>query len=145
VSTACCRIVAASHSGNTSEEFEAIVTSGLARLGIPLRSAPYVEMVYQPMLEVLTYLRANGYKTFIVSGGGVEFMRPWVERVYGVPPEQVVGSRVKVKYEVRESGPVLLRLPEIDFIDDKAWEAGWHSTGHRPPPHDRLRQFRRRL
>jgi phosphoserine phosphatase len=114
------QIVAASHSGNTSEEFEAIVTKWIGSARHPVTKRPYVEMVYQPMLEVLTYLRANGYKTFIVSGGGVEFMRPWVERVYGVPPEQVVGSRVKVKYEVRESGPVLVRLPEIDFIDDKA-------------------------
>jgi len=114
------QIVAASHSGNTSEEFEATVAKWIGSARHPVTKRPYVEMVYQPMLEVLTYLRANGYKTFIVSGGGVEFMRPWVERVYGVPPEQVVGSRVKVKYEVRESGPVLVRLPEIDFIDDKA-------------------------
>ena len=114
------QIVAASHSGNTSEEFEAIVKKWIGSARHPVTKRPYVEMVYQPMLEVLTYLRANGYKTFIVSGGGVEFMRPWVERVYGVPPEQVVGSRVKVKYEVRESGPVLVRLPEIDFIDDKS-------------------------
>jgi phosphoserine phosphatase len=114
------QIVEASHSGNTSEEFEATVTKWIGSARHPVTKRPYVEMVYQPMLEVLTYLRANGYKTFIVSGGGVEFMRPWVERVYGVPPEQVVGSRVKVKYEVRESGPVLVRLPEIDFIDDKA-------------------------
>ena len=114
------QIVAASHSGNTSEEFEAIVTKWIGSARHPVTKRAYVEMVYQPMLEVLTYLRANGYKTFIVSGGGVEFMRPWVERVYGVPPEQVVGSRVKVKYEGRESGPVLVRLPEIDFIDDKA-------------------------
>jgi len=128
------QIVAASHSGNTSEEFEAIVTKWIGSARHPVTKRPYVEMVYQPMLEVLTYLRANGYKTFIVSGGGVEFMRPWVERVYGVPPEQVVGSRVKVKYEVRESGPVLVRLPEIDFIDDKAGKPVGiqHSIGRRP-------------
>jgi hypothetical protein len=86
------------------------------------------------MLEVLTYLRANGYKTFIVSGGGVEFMRPWVERVYGIPPEQVVGSRIKVKHEVRDGVPVLLRLPEIDLIDDKAGKpVGIHQViGRRP-------------
>jgi hypothetical protein len=77
-------------------------------------------MVSQPMLELLDYLRANGFKTFIVSGGGIEFMRPWVERVYGVPPEQVVGSSIKVKYEMTDTGPVLVRLPEVDFIDDKA-------------------------
>ena len=77
-------------------------------------------MVYQPMLELLGYLRANGFKTYIVSGGGIEFMRPWAQRVYGVPPEQVVGSSIKVKYEMIDSGPVLARQPEIDFIDDKA-------------------------
>jgi hypothetical protein len=77
-------------------------------------------MVYQPMLEMLSYLRANGFKTYIVSGGGVEFMRPWVERVYGIPPEQVVGSRIRLKYEVRDGLPVLVRLPEIDLVDDKA-------------------------
>jgi phosphoserine phosphatase len=76
-------------------------------------------MVYQPMLELLAYLRANGFKTFIVSGGGVEFMRPWAERVYGIPPEQVIGSSVKARYEVRNGTPVLARLPEINFIDDK--------------------------
>src|SRR5262249_45295066 len=76
--------------------------------------------VYQPMLELLAYLRSNGFKTYIVSGGGVEFIRPWVERVYGIPPEQVVGSRVKLKYERRDGQPALVRLPEIDLIDDKA-------------------------
>ncbi|HEX5397949.1 MAG TPA: HAD family hydrolase, partial [Verrucomicrobiae bacterium] len=78
------------------------------------------EMVYQPMLELLTYLRANGFKTFIVSGGGIEFMRPWTEKVYGIPPEQVIGSSIKTKFEMRDGKPVLVRLPEINFIDDKA-------------------------
>ncbi len=76
-------------------------------------------MVYQPMLELLAYLRANGFKTFIVSGGGIEFMRPWSERVYGIPPEQVIGSSIKVKFEIRDNKPVLVRLPELDFFDDK--------------------------
>jgi hypothetical protein len=76
-------------------------------------------MVYQPMLEVLAYLRANGFKTFIVSGGGIEFMRPWTEKVYGIPPEQVIGSSIKTKFELRDGKPVLVRLPEINFIDDK--------------------------
>jgi len=76
--------------------------------------------VYQPMLELLVYLRANGFKTFIVSGGGIEFMRPWTEKVYGIPPEQVVGSSIETKYEMRQGKPVLVRLPKIDFIDDKA-------------------------
>jgi hypothetical protein len=76
-------------------------------------------MVYQPMLEVLAYLRANGFKTFIVSGGGIEFMRPWTEKVYGIPPEQVIGSSIKTKFELRDGKPVLARLPELNFIDDK--------------------------
>ena len=82
-------------------------------------AAPYTDMVYQPMLELLAYLRANGFKTFIVSGGGVEFMRPWTERVYGIPPEQVVGSSGKLKLESRNGKPVLVKLAAIDLIDDK--------------------------
>ena len=91
-------------------------------------------MVYQPMLELLAYLRANGFKTFIVSGGGIEFMRPWTERVYGIPPEQVVGSSIKTKYELRDGKPVLVRLPELNFIDDKAGKpVGINQhIGHRP-------------
>jgi haloacid dehalogenase-like hydrolase len=84
----------------------------------PVTKRPYTEMVYQPMLELLAYLRANGFKTFIVSGGGIEFMRPWTERVYGIPPEQVVGSSIKTKFDASGSAPVLTRLPEINFIDD---------------------------
>jgi hypothetical protein len=76
-------------------------------------------MVYQPMLELLAYLRANGFKTFIVSGGGIEFMRPWTESVYGIPPEQVVGSSLKLKFELQDGIPVLLKLPDVDLIDDK--------------------------
>ena len=85
----------------------------------PTAGKLYTEMVYQPMLELLTTLRANGFKTYIVSGGGIEFMRPWTERVYGIPPEQVIGSSIKTTYEVRDGEPVLVRQPEIDFIDDK--------------------------
>ncbi|MGA8272095.1 MAG: HAD family hydrolase, partial [Candidatus Sulfotelmatobacter sp.] len=80
---------------------------------------PYIACVYQPMLELLEYLRANGFKTYIVSGGGVEFMRPWTERTYGIPPEQVIGSSIKTKFEIRGGAPVLVRLPEVDFVDDK--------------------------
>jgi haloacid dehalogenase-like hydrolase len=100
----------------------------------PTTKRLYTEMVYQPMLELLTYLRANGFKTFIVSGGGVEFMRPWAERVYGVPPEQVIGSRVKVKYERRDGRPVLLRVADVDLIDDHAGKpVGIHQAiGRRP-------------
>jgi hypothetical protein len=128
------QILAASHTGMTTEEFETVVTRWIGSARHPGTGRRYDEMIYQPMLDVLTYLRANGYKTFIVSGGGVEFLRPWVERVYGVPPEQVVGSRVKVKYEVRNGTPVLLRLPEVDLIDDKAGKpVGIHQViGRRP-------------
>jgi phosphoglycolate phosphatase-like HAD superfamily hydrolase len=110
----------ATHAGMTTEEFEQIVKDWLATAKHPRFKRPYTELVYQPMLELLAYLRANGFKTYIVSGGGVEFMRPWTEKVYGVPPEQVVGSSIKVKYELRDDKPVLVLLPEVDFIDDKA-------------------------
>jgi phosphoglycolate phosphatase-like HAD superfamily hydrolase len=110
----------ATHAGMTTEEFEKIVTDWLATAKHPTTGKPYTEMVYQPMLELLEYLRANKFKTFIVSGGGIEFMRPWTERVYGIPPEQVIGSSIKTKYELRDGKPVLARLPELNFIDDKA-------------------------
>jgi phosphoglycolate phosphatase-like HAD superfamily hydrolase len=112
-------LIMATHTGNTTGEFEQIVTDWIATARHPQTGKPYTEMVYQPMLEVLTYLRANGFKTFIVSGGGIEFMRPWAEKVYGIPPEQVVGSSVKTKFELRDGKPVLVRLPELNFNDDK--------------------------
>ncbi len=128
------QIMAVSHVNNTTDEFAAIVSDWIATARHPVSKRPYNEMVFQPMLEVLTYLRANGYKTYIVSGGGVEFMRPWVERTYGIPPEQVVGSRAKVKYELRNGTPVLVRLAEIDLNDDKAGKpVGIHQViGRRP-------------
>jgi phosphoserine phosphatase len=113
-------MVMATHAGMTTEEFDEIVRDWTATAKHPKTGRLYTEMVYQPMLELLAYLRANGFKTFIVSGGGIEFMRPWTERVYGIPPEQVIGSSIETKYEVRNGGPVLVRLPELDFIDDKA-------------------------
>jgi len=113
-------IVMVTHAGMTTEEFEAIVRAWLATAKHPKTGRPFTEMVYQPMLELLAYLRANGFKTFIVSGGGIEFMRPWTETVYGIPPEQVVGSSIQTKYEIREGKPVLVRLPAINFINDKA-------------------------
>jgi hypothetical protein len=113
-------IVMVTHAGMTTEEFEKIVKDWIATARHPKTGRLFTEMVYQPMLELLAYLRANGFKTFIVSGGGIEFMRPWTERVYGIPPEQVVGSSIKTKYEIRDGKPVLVRLPAIDFIDDKA-------------------------
>jgi hypothetical protein len=114
------QIVMATHAGMTSEEFAQIVKEWLATSRHPVTKRPYTGMVYQPMLELLAYLRASGFKTFIVSGGGIEFMRPWTEGVYGIPPEQVVGSSIKTQYEVRDGQPVLVRRPELNFIDDKA-------------------------
>lgn len=108
------------HAGNTTDEFAQIVKDWLATARHPKTGRPYAEMVYQPMLELLVYLRANGFKTYIVSGGGIEFMRPWAERVYGIPPEQVIGSSIKTQFAVRNDKPVLVRLPEVNFIDDKA-------------------------
>lgn len=113
-------LLIATHAGTTTEEFNRIVKDWLATARHPRFNRPYTEMIYQPMLELLNYLRANGYKTYIVSGGGIDFMRPWTESVYGIPPEQVIGSSLKLKYEMRDDGPVIYRLPEINFIDDKA-------------------------
>ena len=113
-------LVMATHAGMTTTEFEQTVKDWLAAAKHPRFKQPYTDLVYQPMLEVLAYLRANGFKTYIVSGGGIEFMRPWTEGVYGIPPEQVVGSSIKTKFEIRNGKPVLVRLPEINFIDDKA-------------------------
>ena len=110
----------ATHTGMTTEEFEKIVKDWIATAKHPKTGKLYTEMVYQPMLELLAYLRANGFKNFIVSGGGIEFMRPWTEQVYGIPPEQVIGSSVKTKFEMRDGKPVLVRLPELNFNDDKA-------------------------
>jgi phosphoglycolate phosphatase-like HAD superfamily hydrolase len=112
-------LVMATHAGMTTGEFEIVVKDWLATATHPTTGRPFTEMVYQPMLELLDYLRANGFKTFIVSGGGIEFMRPWTEAVYGIPPEQVVGSSIKTAYEVGDGVPVIVRLPELNFIDDK--------------------------
>jgi phosphoglycolate phosphatase-like HAD superfamily hydrolase len=113
-------LVMASHAGMSTAEFEAIVTDWFEKAHHPRFKRPYTELAYKPMLELLAFLRALGFKTYIVSGGGVEFMRPMTEKVYGIPPEQVVGSSIKTKFEVKDGTPVLMRLPEIDFIDDKA-------------------------
>lgn len=112
-------LVMASHAGMSTAEFEAIVKDWLAKARDPRFKRPYTELTYQPMVELLEYLRANGFKTYIVSGGGIEFMRPMTEKLYGVPPEQVIGSSIKTQYEMQDGKPVLMRLPEIDFIDDK--------------------------
>jgi phosphoserine phosphatase len=111
-------ILMTTHAGMATGEFEGIVKEWLAAARHPRFNRPFTDLVYQPMLELLGYLRENGFKTYIVSGGGVEFMRPWTEKVYGVPAEHVVGSSIKLKFEMRDGKPVLVRLPEIDFIDD---------------------------
>ena len=109
----------ATHAGMTTQEFEQIVKDWIATAKHPKTGKLFTELVYQPMLELLTYLRASGFKNFIVSGGGIEFMRPWTEKVYGIPPEQVIGSSIKTKLEMRDCKPVLVRLPELNFNDDK--------------------------
>jgi phosphoglycolate phosphatase-like HAD superfamily hydrolase len=112
-------IVMATHAGMTSEEFHKVVLDWVATARHPRFNRPYTDLVYQPMLELLAYLRGNGFKTFIVSGGGIEFMRPWVERVYGIPPEQVVGSSGVTKFQMGPDGkPVLMKEPKVEFIDD---------------------------
>lgn len=113
-------MVIATHANMTTDEFHQIVSEWIAKAKHPKTGRLYTEMVYQPMLELLDYLRANGYKTYIVSGGGLEFMRPWVEKTYGIPPEQVIGSSIKTQFEMRNNKPVLVRLPELNFINDKA-------------------------
>jgi phosphoglycolate phosphatase-like HAD superfamily hydrolase len=111
-------IIATTHSDMTVEEFHAIVKDWMRTARHPRFHRPYNQCIYQPMVEVLAYLRANGFKTFIVSGGGVEFMRPWVEQAYGIPPEQVVGSSGVVNYEVLDGKPQLMKVPKVEFIDD---------------------------
>ena len=113
------QIVMATHAGLTTEEFEKAVSDWIATAKHPNTGRLYTGMVYQPMLELLAYLRANGFKTYIVSGGGIEFMRPWTEQVYGIPPEQVIGSSGGLKYEIRDGKPVLVKLPDIALNDDK--------------------------
>ena len=113
------KIVMATHAGNTTDEFEAIVNEWLSTAKHPTQNRPYTALVYQPMLELINYLQENDFKTFIVSGGGIEFMRPWVEEVYGIPRDQVIGSSIKTKYDYNDGDPVIKRLPEVDFIDDK--------------------------
>jgi hypothetical protein len=128
-------IVMATHAGMTTDEFAEIVKDWVAVASHPTLNRAYIQCVYQPMLELLVHLRERGYKTYIVSGGGIEFMRPWTERVYGIPPEQVIGSQIKTRFEIRKDGtPVLMRLPEIEFIDDKdAKPVGIHRfIGRRP-------------
>lgn len=113
-------LVMVTHAGTTTDQFSRIVLDWIASARHPRFDRPYTELIFQPMLELLAYLRANGFKTFVVSGGGVEFLRVWVERVYGIPPEQVVGSSIVTNFEMLAGVPVLTRLPKINFIDDNA-------------------------
>jgi|KBSMisStaDraftv2_1062788.scaffolds.fasta_scaffold213220_2 phosphoglycolate phosphatase-like HAD superfamily hydrolase len=106
------------HAGMTTVEFDKIVTDWITTAKHPQTGRLYTEMVYQPMLELINYLKDNAFKVYIVSGGGVEFMRPWTERVYGIPPEHVIGSSIVTKFDLRDGKPVLTRLPKVDFIDD---------------------------
>ena len=128
------KMMAATHAGMTDSEFTALVKDWIATARHPATGKRYTDMVYQPMLELLNYLRSQGFKTFIVSGGGIEFMRAWTEQVYGIPPEQIIGSRIKTKFELVNGKPVIVRLPELDFLDDKAGKPiGIHqSIGRRP-------------
>jgi hypothetical protein len=128
------QLLMTTHAGMSTEEFKQIVSDWIATARHPKTGRLLTEMTYQPMKELLAYLRANGFKTFIVSGGGIEFMRPWAERVYGVPPEQVIGSSIQATYQLRNGQPVLLRLPEVNFINDKAGKpVGIHQhIGRRP-------------
>jgi phosphoglycolate phosphatase-like HAD superfamily hydrolase len=128
------KLVMVTHADLTTEAYAQVVSDWLAVARHPRFNRPYTEVVYQPMLELLQYLRANGFKTFIVSGGGVEFMRTFADKVYGVPPEQVIGSTIVTKFEMKDGKPVLVRLPQIDFIDDKAGKpVGIHKfIGRRP-------------
>jgi phosphoserine phosphatase len=113
------KLIAATHAGMTPEEFEKTVKDWLATARHPRFGQPYDRCIYRPMVDLLAYLRANGFKTFIVSGGGVEFMRAWAEDAYGIPPEHVIGSSGKQRFEIRDGKPVLVKLAEIDFFDDR--------------------------
>jgi phosphoserine phosphatase len=127
-------MVIATHTGMTAEEFSDRVTQWVGTAKHPKFNRLYTELVYQPQLELMAYLRDNGFKVFIVSGGGIEFMRPWTEQVYGVPPEQVIGSSVKTEFQIKDGKPVLVRIPEVNFFDDKAGKpVGIHQhIGRRP-------------
>ena len=137
-------IIAVTHAGMTTAEFEKIVTDWLATARDHRFKRPYTELVYQPMLELLAYLRANGFKTFIVSGGGIEFMRPWTERIYGIPPEQVVGSSIKTRFEMQGRRANAVPAARHQLHRRQGRQADRHQRAHRPPSDRRLRQLRRR-
>lgn len=111
-------IVAATHAGITTEEFTKAVEDWIKTARHPRFDRPYTDLVFQPMLELMGFLRANQFRTFVVSGGGIEFMRPWTERIYGIPPEQIVGSSAVTKFELRDGKATLIKEPKVEFIDD---------------------------
>jgi phosphoserine phosphatase len=113
------QIIAATHAGMSTDEFAKIASDWIATAKHPKTGKLYTQMVYKPMLELIDYLKANGFDVYIVSGGGIEFMRPWTEKIYGIPAQNVVGSSIKTKYEVTDGKPTIMRLAEVDFIDDK--------------------------
>ncbi len=137
-------LMAATHTGMSSDEFNRIATDWISRARHPKYKRPYTETVYQPMLELLDYLRDNGFKTYIVSGGGIDFMRPWTEKVYGIPPEQVVGSMGKLEFRLVDGKPVLMRLPQVDHIDDGPGKPVGIQKFIGRKPIAGVRQFRRR-
>jgi phosphoserine phosphatase len=114
------QVLMVSHAGMTASDYEQIVRDWIKTARHPRFNRPYTDLVYQPMLELLAYLRALGFKTYVVSGGGIDFMRAWIEPIYGIPPEQTIGSSIKTRFEINDRKPVLVRLPEVDFVDDKA-------------------------
>jgi len=128
------KLVMATHAGMTTDEFEVLVNDWMASATHPRFERPFTDLVFKPMLEVIEYLRASDFKVYIVSGGGIEFMRAWAEDIYGIPPENIIGSSVKTLFEMRDKGPVLVRLPEIDFINDKGGKPVgiYKFTGRRP-------------
>ena len=136
-------IVMATHAGMTTVEFGRIVEDWIATARHPQTGRLFTEMTYQPMLELLAYLRANGFRNYIVTGGGIEFVRQWAERIYGVTPEQVIGSSIKTKFELRDGEPVLMRLPQLELQQRQGRQAGHHPPAHRSRAHCSIRQLRR--
>ena len=136
--------IAATHAGMTTEAFDRIARDWVRTKRDARFKRPYISLVYQPMIELLNYLRANGFKTFIVSGGGVDFIRAFAEEAYGIPPDQVVGSSGRLKYQMRGDVPELLKLPAVDFINDKDGKVVGNPEVHRAPAHRGFRQLRRR-
>ena len=128
------KLLAAANSGMTTAEYDRLVRQWLATAKEPRFKVAYTELVYLRMQELLTYLRANGFKTFIVSGGSIEFMRPWAENAYGIPPEQVIGTISDVQFSIKDGQPILTRLPKISFLDDGAGKpAGiYRAIGRQP-------------